>query len=249
VFAEISQLTTDTTKSPAAVAASKVYDIFVWSDSGTVRATRGPAWTNDTTRGYTLTMVSGILLNTSSITNGPAASRGTWVGTIRSNASSSIDYIFGAAASGGTAAFFGVWNAYNRVTVGTTVTDSGTTYTYTSATVRQARASAGNQVTFVLGAQEDTVQFAYASRSATVAVSQAATNTGVGFDVTNAFGCSASAVQTSAAVSVTGGNTNAGIWNAAFGVHVLAAVEASDSANANSFDVTANNSLSVSLRL
>lgn len=248
--AEISQATTDTTKSPAAVTASKVYDIFVWNDAGTIRATRGPAWTNNTTRGYTFTMVNGIALNTSAITNGPAASRGTWVGTIASNASSTIDYIFGAAASGGTAAVFGVWNAYNRVSVGTTVTDNGAQYAgYTSATPRQARASAGNQISFVFGAQEDTVSFAYASRSSTVNVSQAATNTGVGFDVTNAFSCSASAVQTSAAVSVTGGNTNAGIWNVGIGVHVLAALEASDSTNANNFNVSSNNSLSASLRM
>ena len=58
VVAEVSQATTDSTKSPAAVAASKIYDLFVWNDSGTIRCTRGPAWTNATTRGYTLTMVS-----------------------------------------------------------------------------------------------------------------------------------------------------------------------------------------------
>jgi hypothetical protein len=243
-FAEVSQATTDTTKSPAAVAASSVYDIFCWVDSGTNRCTRGPAWTNSTTRGYTLTMVNGILLNTSAITNGPAAQRGTWVGTIASNASSSIDYTFGGAGSGGVAASLNVWNAYNRVRACTTVTDSGTSYAgYTSATPRQARASAGNQIGFVIGAQEDGVSFTYASRSSTVAVSQAAINTGVGFDVNNAFSFSASATQTSAAVSVTGGNTNAGSWNAGIGTHVLYALEGSDGSNANNFDVNSNNSL------
>lgn len=248
--AEISQATTDATKSPAAVAASKIYDIFVWNDAGTVRATRGPAWTNNSTRGYTFTFVNGIGLNTSAITNGPAASRGTWVGTIASNASSSIDYIFGAAASGGTAAFFGVWNVYNRVTVVTTVTDSGASYAaYTSATPRQARASAGNQISFVLGAQEDGISFSYASRSSTVNVSQAAINTGVGFDVTNAFGIAGSAVQTPAAVSITGGNSNAGVWSVGVGVHVLAALEASDGTNVNNFNVNTNNALMAMLRL
>jgi hypothetical protein len=249
-FAEVSQATTDATKSPAAVAASSVYDIFCWVDSGTNRCTRGPAWTNSTTRGYTLTMVNGILLNTSAITNGPAALRGTWVGTIASNGSSSIDYTLGASGSGGVAASLNVWNAYNRVRVCTTVTDTGAGYSgYTSATPRQARASAGNQIGFILGAQEDGVSFTYASRSSTVAVSQAAINTGVGFDVSNAFGFSASATQTAAAVSVTGGNTNAGSWSVGIGTHILYALEASDGSNSNNFDVNSNNSLAACIMM
>jgi hypothetical protein len=100
-FSELSQSTTDTTKSPAAVAASSVYDLFIWSDSGTIRISRGPAWTNNTTRSLALNRVNGVLLNGSNITNGPAASRGTWVGTVASNASSTIDYILGGSGSGG----------------------------------------------------------------------------------------------------------------------------------------------------
>lgn len=247
---QVSQATTDTTKSPAAVTASSIYDIFCWVDTGpTNRCTRGPAWSSSSARGYTLTSQNGILLNTSSITNGPAALRGTWVGTIASNASSTVDYIFGASGSGGVAASLEVWNAYNRVTTCTTVTDTGAGYNgYISATPRQARASVGNQVGFLLGSQEDAVQFAYASRSSTVAATSAATNIGVGFDVTNAFSFSASAVQTSAASSVTGGNTNAGSWNAPIGTHILAALEASDGTNSNNFDVSSNNSLSGCVR-
>jgi hypothetical protein len=40
--AEISVATTDTTKSPAAIGASKVNDWFVWSDAGTLRIGHGP---------------------------------------------------------------------------------------------------------------------------------------------------------------------------------------------------------------
>ena len=70
-----------------------------------------------------LVIVNGIKLNSASITNGPAASRGTWLGTIKTNASSQLDFIFGASASGGTAAYFGVYNAYNRVSMGIQVID------------------------------------------------------------------------------------------------------------------------------
>jgi hypothetical protein len=52
LFTEMSQATTDATKSPAAVANSSVYDIFLMERfSGTLRATRGPAWSSDTSRG------------------------------------------------------------------------------------------------------------------------------------------------------------------------------------------------------
>ena len=61
-----------------------------------------------------------------------------------------ISFTFGTKTSGGGAARFALWNAYNRVDVGTNVIDSGTSYTYTSATIRQARASAGNEIQFVI---------------------------------------------------------------------------------------------------
>lgn len=43
-FLELSQTLADTTKSPAATVADRVYDMFVWNDIGTIRCTRGPAW-------------------------------------------------------------------------------------------------------------------------------------------------------------------------------------------------------------
>lgn len=143
---EMSQATTDTTKSPAAVGVSLIYDIYVWNDSGTMRATRGPARASDSTA-PALTYVQGIALNTNAITNGPAASRGTWVGCIRSNASSTIDMKFGTAASGGGQAWFGIANAYNLTTAVFNVID--TTASWTSAgstTVRPFNNSSTNRV-------------------------------------------------------------------------------------------------------
>lgn len=247
VVAEVSQATTDTTKSPAAVAATKVYDLFVWNDAGTIRCTRGPAWTNSTTRGYTFTMVNGILLNTTAVTNGPGASRGTWVGTIASNASSTIDYIFGASASGGTASVLNVWNTYNRVFTATTVTDSGAAYSYASATTRQARASAGNQISFVLGAQEDGVNFHYSTNTDSGAAGAAVT--GVGFDSTTTFGVAPWVVQ--CATNLSFGGTTSGVWNVGIGTHVLSANEnqlvGTGSYDANNF-AAGRNSLMAGIR-
>jgi hypothetical protein len=163
-FTELSQATTDATKSPAAVANNSNYDIFGWTDGGTIRATRGPAWTSDTGRGSgagttELTRVLGIWLNAVSITNGPAASRGTYLGTIRSNGTASVDMILGGAGvAGGESTNLGVWNAYNRVQTTLLNYDSTDTWTYTTATWRLKNAGASataNRITFVIGLSED----------------------------------------------------------------------------------------------
>jgi hypothetical protein len=155
---EISVLTTDTTKSPAAIGVSKVNDWFIWNDAGTIRIGHGPDWTSDTARsaGTALVMVKGILLNNAAITNGPGASRGTYVGTTRSNGSSQLEFIFGAAGAPPTAASLGVWNMYNRVDVAATIIDtSQTAYTYSSLTPREAHAYSTFLVQYVIGLQED----------------------------------------------------------------------------------------------
>jgi len=164
-FAELSVATTDTTKSPAAIGASKVNDWFVWSDAGTVRIGHGPDWTSDTVRsaGTALVMVNGILLNNASITNGPAASRGTYVGTTRSNASSQLDWIFGATAAGGTAAFLNVYNAYNRTPVTTSVKDNTATWTDATFVMKPLNAAGvgsglNNRISWVDGLQQSFMQ-------------------------------------------------------------------------------------------
>jgi hypothetical protein len=158
-FAELSAATTDTTKSPAAIGVSKVNDWFVWSDAGTLRIGHGPDWTSDTVRsaGTALVMVAGTLLNNASITNGPAASRGTYVGTTRSNASSQLNFIFGSNAASGGAALLGVWNMYNRRRVVTTVQDSVASFAIGANTIAVFNGSVNNNVLVVTGLAEDTV--------------------------------------------------------------------------------------------
>lgn len=257
---ELSQATTDTTKSPAAVAANKNYDIFVWNDGGTIRATRGPAWASDSTRGTgagttELSDISvgavhrGIQLNANAITNGPAAFRGTYVGTIRSNGSSQIDWIFGAAASGGTAASLGVWNAFNRVLVATTVTDSGASYTYTSGTVRQARASAGNQVSAVIGLVEDGASATTMAYNLTTAAAGAAAATGVGLNSTTTYSFQKFIVAAATAAATSGAGASGGTVYPALGWNTISMNENGDGTNANNFNAGSTASLSVLLKM
>lgn len=252
-FAETSQATTDTTKSPAAVAASSVYDIFCWVDSGTNRCTRGPAWTNTTTRsaGTALVTVNGIPLNSVSITNGPAASRGTYMGTVCSDSSSQINYVFGGSASGGVAAQLGVWNAYNRVSTGTTVTDNGASYTYSIATIRQARASAGNQISFCMGLSEETVSAKQTTVMHTVVNTASIPSIGIGLDSTSAF-VSTSGVS-AGSTSVAGLILYATLVDSyegypGIGLHTFSSNEQGDGTNAVTFDNNSNNRLSAVIR-
>lgn len=187
-FTELSAATTDTTKSPAAIGVSKVNDWFVWNDAGTIRVGHGPDWTDDVTRsaGTALVRVNGIWLNNASITNGPAAQRGTYVGTTRSNGSSQLDWIFGALAANGTAGFLGVWNAYNRRPVVSVSKDSTDSWTYATVAWRAANGSSSIRHSFVVGLAEDPIDARYYGMfNATVGTS--AGLIGVGFDSTTAF--------------------------------------------------------------
>jgi hypothetical protein len=220
-FQEYAQNTTDTVKSPAAVAASSVYDEFGWLDSSTVtmtiaspavmswtangfaannafsctttgsfatgftsgqiyyvistalaansfefsttpggsavnttgsqsgtitcktvRVTRGPAWASDTNPGTgagTSQRNFATLwpTNAVAITNGPAANKGTLVGSVRSNASSQLV---------DSKAFRWVSNAYQCVPRQMAVVEPTTSWNYTTASFRQANGNAANQL-------------------------------------------------------------------------------------------------------
>lgn len=169
---EISVATTDTTKNPAAIGASKANDWFVWNDAGTLRLCHGPDWTNNNTRsaGTALALLNGLWVNNVAITNGPAQYCGTYVGTTFSGSDSKLAFLYGSAASGGGISTLWVWNMYNRVAVSSAVQDTGASYSYNSGTVRAARNSANNAIYWVYGMVEDAVIAAYATRIDTPAV-------------------------------------------------------------------------------
>lgn len=225
---EISVATTDTTKSPAAIGASKVNDWFVWNDSGTIRIGHGPDWTSDTARsaGTALVMVNGILLNNASITNGPAASRGTYVGTTRSNGSSQLDWIYGGPSAGGTAGFFGVWNMYNRTMVGTTVIDTSAGWSMTSTTPRSVNASNGNRVTFISGLAEESIFASYTNMFGSMNAGGGVGRVGFALDATASFDFQGYAVTNSSGIQV--GQHPSGTYVPQLGVHFIQAVECSD---------------------
>jgi hypothetical protein len=186
---ELSQALSDTTKSPAAAANSSNYDLFVWNDAGTIRCTRGPAWSSNTARGTgagttELERVKGVLVNKIAITNGPAAQRGTYVGSIRTNGSAQVDLKFGSLAALGGTAVIGLWNLYNRVPVAGMVMDNTNSWTYGTATPRPFNGDSGNtnnRVDLIRGLAEDALSALMTSLATSGA---AAAGVGIGIDST-----------------------------------------------------------------
>jgi hypothetical protein len=223
-FTELSQATTDATKSPAAATTNKNYDMFVWNDSGTVRCTRGPAWSSDTARGTgagttELQQVNGVWTNKQSFTNGPGVNRGTYVGTIRTNGSSQVDWIYGTAGSGapGVAGSFGVWNMYNRVGVCSTTQDGTASWTYTSAAWRAADNSTTTRTSYVCGLAEDYFSSLYEMWTL---LSSGTAFVGIGYDSTTSVSGIGGGIQTTVAVSI-----NAIFKTTSLGFHYMQAIE------------------------
>lgn len=189
-FTETSQLLSDTTLSPAAAVAASCYDMFEWvgiasPNTGKVLVTRGPVWTNCTTRGAGTTLVrtQGILVNNATITNGPAAGFGVYVGTIATDAGSAVvSWTLGGSANGGIAAFLDIWNEYNRVLAGTTVTDT-TSYVVPGIGPRQAHNVTTNQVTWVSGVKDDSATAIYDANGSSGTAAATFIN-GIGLDST-----------------------------------------------------------------
>lgn len=184
-FSELSQATTDSTKSPAAVGTSSNYDVFVWNDAGTLRATRGPAWSSATARGTgagttELELLEGRWVNKVAITNGPGARKGLYVGSIRSDGSSQIN---------DSLANRHVWNAYDRVD---RVGRNTFTADRSTASTSYVELNSEIRVNYLLGLAEDAIRYSVIGTARNGA--QDYTMTAVGFDGTTAEAGGESAV-------------------------------------------------------
>lgn len=148
--------------------ASKPYDVFVYDNAG-APALEMLVWTNATTRATALVQQDGVLVKTGALTR-------RFVGT------------FYCDSSGGqtddTLAKAYVWNMYNRRTRPLRRIDATASWTYNSATIRQANASTANQVEVMVGLSEDAVAAnVLASAQGTIAETPIVT---IGLDSTTA---------------------------------------------------------------
>ena len=237
---ELSQATTDTTKSPAAVANTSNYDLFVWNDGGTIRCTRGPAWSSLTARGTgagttELERVKGILVNKIAITNGPTAQRGTYVGTIRSNGSAQIDMSMAPAPAAGPVASLHVWNAYNQVPAMANIRETTDTWTYNSTTYRRPQGASGNWISYVDGLGQSLVEawsmvpWYRSAPTSTGAQSGLARDWSSGTPDFISLGYAVSGINTAVIM------TAEGVWLPSLGGHQIDAVESAFNANTITF--------------
>ena len=126
---------TERSLSLASILDANNYDVFLYDNAGTLTLELSAAWTNDTTRADALTTQDGVYVKSGATTR-------RWVGTIRASG----DLV----TQDDTARRF-VWNAYNRVPRHMKAVDTTNSWTYTTATWRQANAASANKVEFVVG--------------------------------------------------------------------------------------------------
>jgi len=131
------------------------YDVFCYDAAG-VPTLAILAWTSSTARATALAYQDGILVK-----SGDATRRylGTFVTTSTTQTEDSVTNRY-------------LWNYYNRVHKYMERHESAATWTYTTATIRQANANAANQLNFVIGVVEDVV-------NAMLVATAQNTNTGV----------------------------------------------------------------------
>ena len=148
---------------------SQMYDVFCYNNSGTATLEL-TAWTNDTTRATALTYQDGVYVKTGATTR-------KYLGSFRTTAVSGE--------TEDSAANRLVWNYYNRVRREMLVTESTNSWTYSTATMRQANANTANQLGIVLGIAEDSIEVMVLVRSNTSGATTRATATGIGIDSTS----------------------------------------------------------------
>lgn len=98
------------------------------------------------------TTFPGYYVNKYDITNGPEAGKGLFVGSILTNASSTLDYILGGVgAAGGEGTIQSIWNLYNEQEIELRNFDNTDSWTYTTATDRIKNNSYNNRIQFFQG--------------------------------------------------------------------------------------------------
>ena len=231
-------------------AANSAFDVFAYVPSGsTTPALCTIPWSSLSARATALGYYRGFLTNSASATcrtsNSAtitlAANQGTYLGSFWTDASTAgeIDWNLGGSASGGTAGVLGLWNYYNRVPIVAASTDSGSSYTYGSATIREARGSAGNQISFIIGVVDLAFGFSYSA-----AVGAGNCLTGVGLNTTTAFSRQLQGIFGTSATSVEIAAGGGAALVPGIGLNFLAATENSPGAAGCTLDNIGSNTLS-----
>jgi hypothetical protein len=189
----------------SALTSGRPYDVFIYDNAGTLTLEL-LVWTNDTTRATGVTRQDGVVVK-----SGDATRRllGTIYTTSTTTTEDSLVKRY-------------VWNMNNRVTRRMFVTDATASWSYSTATIRQANGSTANQLDWVSGLNEDTIACSLNAGVVNSTSTLRAILSGFGYDtvagINNPYGSVAiSNVQTTA--------NNAGVYQAGVGRHYVAWLE------------------------
>ena len=163
----------------ANVLSGSIYDVFGISNSGALAICVGPAWSTTSTRGTgagttQIDQSLGLWTNTVSLSHcyggasgttdygAIAANKGTYLGSIYAtgNGQTTMD-VAPISASGGGNAIGGLFNAYNRVSVKLSSSDSAAAWSYNTSTWRVADGNNNNRSTWLDGLQQVSVTASY----------------------------------------------------------------------------------------
>lgn len=158
----------------AALTASTPYDVFAYDNAGVVTIEL-LAWTNTTTRATALTTQNGVLVKTGAVTR-------RYLGTVFINASGGQ--------TDDTLAKRYVYNATNRVPRALR-RQPGSTWTYTTPTIRQTNGSAANQVEVMIGVADAAIDLSLPTMYAANSVGGVGAVVGIGEDSTTAMSADA----------------------------------------------------------
>lgn len=228
-------------------AASQIYDVFAFLDSGSVVIGTGPAWTTATAgsgargtgAGTTqLSRVNGLWVNTVSMTarNGAStysvgASQGTYLGSIFMDATNGQVSCY---RTWGQSRKWGVWNAYNRVAINLKAGDSTSSWTYASTTYRASNGSSSNSATVFCGLAEPIFQLTF-DQAITLSSNTVACFIAAGWNSTSTVsGFIGRFVSAGQVLSMTASIASKFIQSPSLGINVVTSLEATASVAAGS---------------
>ena len=168
---------TETTLALGTLTASLPYDVFAYLSSG-VLALELLAWTSDSARATAVTLQDGRYCKSGDKTR-------LYLGSFRTTSTTTTED-----SRGGTTTQVGgrrfLWNMYNREERRASVIDTTSSWSYPTATVRQANAASGNKIEILLGLASPIRAILLGEALIYNNVSQVA-RCGVGVDSTTAF--------------------------------------------------------------
>jgi hypothetical protein len=157
--------------------AGRGYDVFGYINAGSL-ALESLVWTSATARATAITIQDGRYCKSGDKTR-------LYLGSFYSRTTSGYNCQFDVATNDG--GKWDLWNMYNRKPFALKVIDTTDSWSYTTDTIRQARANAGNKIEFMLGLQEDEVMAQVLCPVYLVSSATKAAKVGCGLDTTTAF--------------------------------------------------------------